>query len=312
MTAQIDAAQVEHLLQHVADSFGRPMRSPLTHFPHEAGLAHQDVTFPSRDGVPLEGWFIPADNPVEDRVVICNHPFWFSRAGLPAHLEPWRSTWSLTGNDFDVDFVPDYKLLHDAGYHVLAYDLRNSGLSGAANGGVFTGGVLESRDVLGSLDHVRSRTDLRDPKIALFSRCAGANATFRAMSTHPEDFAGVRCLVAPQPMSARVTLERTLRGAGLPQERVAELEHRIRMRTSLTLDGMSPIPWAGATTVPTLLYQVRDDVLTDPADVQAVHDAIPVEKDLFWIEGTTRRFDGYTHFQRDPARVLAWLDAHLS
>ena len=79
----------------------------------------------------------------------------FSRAGIPAHLEPWRSIWSASGNAFEVNFVPDYKILHDAGYNVLAYDLRNSGLSGAANGGIASSGIFESRDVLGSLRYVR-------------------------------------------------------------------------------------------------------------------------------------------------------------
>jgi pimeloyl-ACP methyl ester carboxylesterase len=58
----------------------------------------------------------------------------FSRAGIAAHLDPWRSIWSSSGNAFEVNFVPDYKILHDAGYNVLAYDLRNFGHSGAANG----------------------------------------------------------------------------------------------------------------------------------------------------------------------------------
>jgi hypothetical protein len=30
------------------------------------------VSFPSRDGVPLEGWFIPA--PGSGRLIIANHP----------------------------------------------------------------------------------------------------------------------------------------------------------------------------------------------------------------------------------------------
>jgi hypothetical protein len=49
----------------------------------------------------------------------------FSRAGIPAHLEPWRSIWAASRNDFEVDLVPDYRILHDAGYNVLAYDLHN-------------------------------------------------------------------------------------------------------------------------------------------------------------------------------------------
>jgi uncharacterized protein len=50
-----------------------------------------------------------------------------TRSGVPAHLEPWRSAWAASGNGFEVNLVPDYKILHDAGYNVLAYDLRNHG-----------------------------------------------------------------------------------------------------------------------------------------------------------------------------------------
>ena len=52
---------------------------------------------------------------------------------------------------------------------------------------------------------------------------------------------------------------------------------------------------------PAFLYQVRGDILTDPSDVQAMYDNIPVaEKKLQWIEGTTARWDGYLEFQRRP------------
>ncbi|SHW45329.1 Uncharacterised protein [Mycobacteroides abscessus subsp. abscessus] len=35
-----------------------------------------------------------------------------------------------------MNFLPEYKALHDAGYNVLAYDMRNHGMSGQGNGGV--------------------------------------------------------------------------------------------------------------------------------------------------------------------------------
>ena len=112
----------------MADSFGQQLRSPILHWPSEQDLDYEDVTFPALDGVPLEGWFIPARG--SDKLIIANHPMGFSRSGIPAHLEPWKSIWAPSGNDFEVNLVPDYKILHDAGYNVLAYDLRNFGLSG--------------------------------------------------------------------------------------------------------------------------------------------------------------------------------------
>lgn len=146
----------------------------------------EEITFPSADGVPLEGWFIPAAGD-SDKLVIANHPMGFSRSGLPTHLEPWRSQWAPSGNDIEIDFIPDYRILHDAGYHVLTYDLRNHGLSGAGNGGVTSSGILESRDVLGSIACARSRAGTRAMRIGLFSRCLGANATFCAASCVPGD-----------------------------------------------------------------------------------------------------------------------------
>ncbi|MBL7259582.1 alpha/beta hydrolase [Actinoplanes sp. LDG1-01] len=285
-------------------------RSPILHTPAEAGLAYEDVTFPSADGVPLEGWFIPA--PGSRRVVIANHPLGFTRAGLPSHLEPWHSRWAPSGNGIEVDFIPDYKILHDAGYHVLAYDMRNFGHSGAANGGVVAARYA-ARDVLGSLAYVRSRADLRDAAVGLFSRCMGANATFSAMAQRPEAFADVRALVAPQPLSPRVTLERSLELLGVDAaDTIEQLDELIRRQTSLSLDDHSPVEMAKAVTVPTLLYQVRDDILTRPDDVQSMYDNIPIaDKELFWIEGSTRRWDGYLQFAKDPSRMLAWFDRHL-
>jgi len=99
----------------------------------------------------VEGSFIPA--PGSSKLIIANHPLGFSRSGIPTHLQPWHADWAPSGNGFEVDLVPNYKILHDAGYHVLAYDLRNHGLTSAANGGVVTHGFTENRDVAGSLDY---------------------------------------------------------------------------------------------------------------------------------------------------------------
>lgn len=302
--------RLDALLTAIADGFSTSRRSPVLHTPAEHGLPFQDVTFPSEDGTPLEGWFVPAEG--SDTVVIINHPRWFSRSGLPSHLEPWRSMNAATGNDLEVDLVPDIAILHAAGYHVLAYDLRNFGLSAAANGGLTTGGIFESRDVIGSLRHVRSRPDLRDAKIALFSRCLGANATLFAMERSPREFADVRCLVACQPLSPRMVLERNLERQGVPVECVDEIDRRIRLRTGFSLDAMSPVTAARSVRTPAFVYQVHDDLMTRPADVQAMFDAIrdDVPKELFWIYGTTRRWDGYLYFQTDSGRTLDWLARH--
>jgi uncharacterized protein len=53
--------------------------------------------------------------------------------------------------------------------------------------------------------------------------------------------------------------------------------------------------------------------MTRPDDVQSIYDAIPVEdKELHWIEGTDRRFDGYNYFGQHPEVPIAWFDKHLT
>jgi pimeloyl-ACP methyl ester carboxylesterase len=302
--------QIGVMLGRFADGFSWQRRSPILHTPSEQGLDYEDVTFPSLDGVPLEGWFIPAPN--SDKLVIANHPMGFNRSGMPTHLEPWRSEWAASGNAFEVDFTPDYKILHEAGYNVLAYDLRNHGHSGEANGRISSSGIYEARDVVGSLDYARSRPDTRDMTIGLFSRCLGASSTFAAMTQSPEAFDGVRCLVAPQPVTARTIIERRLAVLGL-SDRIDQLEQLIIARTSIGFAQRNPREWAKNVSVPTFLYQVRDDVLTHPSDVQTMFDNIPVEdKKLQWLTGTTARWDGYLEFLRRPEPMLEWLATHLA
>ena len=43
-------------------------RAPVLRRPDEVGLDYEDVFFPSMDGVPLEGWFIPAAG--SDKLII--------------------------------------------------------------------------------------------------------------------------------------------------------------------------------------------------------------------------------------------------
>ena len=303
--------QIDQILDAVAASFGQQLHSPILHAPSEQDLEYEDITFPSLDGVPLEGWFIPATG--SDKLIIANHPMGFSRSGIPTHLEPWRSVWQSSGNDFEVNLVPDYKILHDAGYNVLAYDLRNFGHSGAANGGIASSGIFEARDVLGSLHYVRARQDTQDMTIGLFSRCLGCSATFYAMTLHPGAFDGVRCLVGPQPVTMKVIVERRLALAGVPTDRIDDLEERIVLRTGIGFARRAPREWAKNVRVPTFLYQVHDDVLTDPSDVQTMFDNIPVaDKKLHWIHGTTARWDGYLEFQRRPELMLEWFEEHMS
>ena len=98
--------------------------------PADYGFAHESVTFPSRGGVMLRGWFIPATD--SDRAIIICH-------GYSGDCSP------------DLVYAP---LLHAAGYHLLFFDFRGHG----ASDGDYTSLVyFERDDVLAALNYLCAR-----------------------------------------------------------------------------------------------------------------------------------------------------------
>ena len=278
-------------------------RAPVLRRPDEVSLDYEDVVFPSLDGVPLEGWFIPADS---DRLIIHNHFLPGNRYGYPGHLPEFGG---LGG--FEVNFLPEYKALHDAGYNVLTYDLRNHGMSGQGNGGIAGIGLTEYRDVIGSLRYAASRADTKSMNKALLSVCLGADSTAVAWSRHPEEFTEVQAMVMLQPVSGRYIVEEFVKGIGI-DDGYDKFETAVHERTGFHLAEQSPLEHVTAINVPTLVAQVHDDSMTRPQDVQDIYDAIPVtEKSLYWIEGTERRFDGYNFFGVHPEIPIEWFDKHI-
>lgn len=78
---------------------------------------------------------------------------------------------------------------------------------------------------------------------------------------------------------------------------------------------MSGALWApNVKNLPVLMWQVRDDaVIKNPQDAQHTFDLLGTpNKELHWIEGTTKRFDdGYNWFGRHPEKVLAFLARYM-
>ncbi len=284
-------------------------RSPVLRTPASVGLEFEDISYPSSDGTPLEAWFIPCAG--SDKLIVAMHAFGFSRYGFPSHLEPWKSAFG-PGNDTEIDFLLDYEILHANGYNVLAFDFRNAGVSGDANGGIASNNRFETRDVFGTLNYIHSRPDLAAMTLGLFARCMGANVTFRAIAENPEAFGEVRCLVAPLLLSPRAFLENSLASAGL-SDFVDETDRRFQQITGIPTEGGRVSAWAPSVTMPTLTYGVHDDVITRPSDLEDAYDALGTDqKSMFWIRDTPRRWDGYKYFQRHPEKILEWFAEYMN
>jgi pimeloyl-ACP methyl ester carboxylesterase len=96
-------------------------------------LPFEDVSFVARDGVPLSGWWVPAEN-AKGNVVLVH--------GL---------------NRSRIEMVRKLPFLHKQGWNALLFDLRRHGKSG---GTVRSLGWGERLDVLGAVDFARQRAAL--------------------------------------------------------------------------------------------------------------------------------------------------------
>ncbi|MCZ2811946.1 MULTISPECIES: alpha/beta hydrolase family protein [unclassified Modestobacter] len=304
----VDVQDLATVLDPFVTGLAHSSRSPVLRNPADAGIAYQDISYPSSDGTPLEAWFIPCEG--STKLIVSLHAFGMNRYGFPAHIEPWKSAFG-PGNDTEVDFIQDYKILHDAGYNVLTFDFRNHGLTSAANGNLASNNRFEARDVIGTLNYIRMRPDLAGMTLGILARCMGANATFRAIDEDPHAFRDVKCLVAPLLLSPLAFLETVLDASGLG-EHADEVDRRFHLITGERLVGGTVSRWAPSVTMPTLTYGVHGDTITRPADLEDAYAALgATEKDMFWIEDTPRRWDGYKWFQRHPERVLEWFDTFM-
>ena len=111
----------------------------------------ENVKFPSRNqDVRLDGWYLESPHAPAGpnaMTVIMSHGYAGTRLekGLPAL--------SLA------------EAIVEAGYHVLMFDFRNSGLS---EGKTTTIGLLEKEDILGAIDWVQTRSQAKSALTRLF------------------------------------------------------------------------------------------------------------------------------------------------
>lgn len=291
------------MLEALAQGLSTPPRLPILRTPDEYGLEFEEVGFTTEDGVEVSAWFMPG---ASDRIVLSNHFSPGNKYGFAGHLEGL----DFAGG-FEVNFLPRYKALVEAGYNILAYDLRMHG--GSTDGDGISGvGYYEWNEVLAALNYVRTREDTKDMDISIYAMCMGANATLNAMNKHPEAFDGVKSMIAVAPLKGRTTIEKNVARMGIDEnEGVDAFEPIYNKITGLTVEDHNIIPKAAGITVPTFFVQVRDDMNSNWKDVQEMYDLAPTDdKKIHYIEGTPWRFEGYNFFSDHPEQMIEWFDAH--
>ncbi|MFH8249868.1 alpha/beta fold hydrolase [Microbacterium sp. B2969] len=176
-------------LMHLTNLMVYGDRQPITRTPADVGLAFEEVAFPATDGVDLRGWFVPAGD-AKAPAVVWVHGWLWNRAGNAAGRVPFV--------DRDVEFLTATKALHDAGIHVLMFDLANHGESGKRP--PLTHGVWEARDAAGAVKYLHSRPEVDRDRIGVIGTSAGGNTAMYAIAGGTP----VKALLSIQPTKLKV------------------------------------------------------------------------------------------------------------
>lgn len=138
----------------------------------EVDLKPEMISFLSRDGLQLKGWFIPG---TKQGVIILLHGL--GETGLSMSYQA--------------------RMLNKNGYNVLMPDMRAHGES---DGDTITG-VLEVNDVLGALDYLTTRPDVDEEQVGILGVSFGALVALRSAS----DNNAIRALVLESIGPAKLT-----------------------------------------------------------------------------------------------------------
>jgi len=146
----------------VAQTVTQVERVPLDPPATAIAATHEDVTFMSRDGIVLKGWWFAV--PRADRAAVIVH--------------------GRGRNRVNSDFMPAAiaKLLLVHGYSVLLFDLRGHGESGGTR---YTLGIEEPRDILAAIDLVASRADIERARVAVIGESLGGGSLLMTVQADP-------------------------------------------------------------------------------------------------------------------------------
>jgi uncharacterized protein len=281
-----------------------PPRQQLWATPDELGLLYETVQFPAQDGLRLSGWFVPAsaDSRRKKATVVLVHGWAWNRLGDTA--EDLVS--NLMGNS-PVDMLRLLFHLHQEGFHVLTFDLRNHGESAVAP--PITFGPGEAKDLLGALAYLKGRPDVDPDRIGVVGFSIGANALLYTLARSDQ----IGAAVAVQPTSAPVYVHRLgVDLFGLLGQLIiplAELFYRLEGGPPLA----SILPGTAvsrAYPIPVLYIQGQGDRWGSVADVTEMA-AATVNAHGPLLVDSGHRCGGYQYAVDNPKIIAAFFEEHL-
>jgi alpha-beta hydrolase superfamily lysophospholipase len=214
------------------------------------GLAYQEVSFATADGLTLQGWHLPGRN---GATVILAHGFARDRSEL----------------------LPEGLWLAEQGFGALLYDARAQGDS---DGAYISLGYREALDVRAAVDFVQGQSP--EERIGVMGYSMGAVAAIQAAAEDQR----IRAVVAVSPFDTlRETVNYNLRRA---RPLIPLVVWWGEWMTGLRLDGLRPVDHVGALAPrPILIMEAGEDEVVAPRSGQRLYEAAGEPKELWVVEG---------------------------
>jgi pimeloyl-ACP methyl ester carboxylesterase len=236
-----------------------PAMSPMWIFPEQFGLRYEKISFHTRDGLELKGWFIPSTTGDKRTILMCHG--WGDNKG-----ELLKQTYFLNEN---------------GGFNLMYFDFRSHGES---EGEITTIGGLETIDFDAAVEWLRkSKPDLAD-SVGVFGLSMGAAVTVASLPKHPD----LRCAVVESPFSDyRTVIKRwawnNMKLPYYPLVAITLFILRSRVKDP-EIDRFNPVESAPKI-APRPLFVIGGefDRLMTPEDVRKVFDAAREAKQLWMV-----------------------------
>jgi dipeptidyl aminopeptidase/acylaminoacyl peptidase len=252
--------------------------------PAQYGLTYEEVIFPSRDGLALQGWFIPAPE-AKGTIVFCH--------GHAGSMDP------------DVQYAPAF---HERGYNVLMFDFRGHGRS---EGQHVSMGYYERQDLLGAVDYLQSQGIDRVGVLGFSMGGAVAMAT----ASHSEAIQAVISDGGFARLSGPIAAG--VREQGLPGFLASLAGHFIMwlmgLRLGCSLSGADPIRWVDKI-APRALFIIHGalDPFITVEEARELYAAAGEPKEIWIVPEAGHREADRRHPEEYRHRVLAFFDRWLT
>ena len=212
----------------------------------------------------------------------------------------------IPGN-VSIQLLPLAAELHQAGYQILMFDMRNHGQSASARPVTF--GLREADDLLGAIDCLAGRPDVDPERIGVVGFSAGANALLYALPRTGR----IAAAVAVQPVTPRLFSQRYAAYFLGPIGKIVLLltELIYRVAGGLRWSAIDPVFAAGgAGDTPVLYIQGREDPWGSVENVAQMAAATANSPEPLLVDAAGRA-GAYDYLIERPEILDAYFREHL-